>query len=153
MASDSFYPSVVTLKRGMESLKTKIIHVSIRTTLRDVFEELINDLSLELSPEDKSSVSVQYGDFEIHDIDSSVISILENHKDRRAMDSLVFQLQDEPPNPVITKEKIEAYAKFFTDKAYFLPKRTSPSPEWINSVDRTMTRFNNVMAGFTKFSF
>ena len=70
MASDPIYPSVVTLKRGMEHLKTKIIHVSIRTTLRDVFEELIKDLSLELSPEDKSSVSVQYGDFEIHDIDS-----------------------------------------------------------------------------------
>ena len=91
MASDSFYPSVVTLKRGTVHLKTKIIHVSIRTTLRDVFEELLKDLSLELSPEDKSNVSVQYGDFEIHDIDSSVITItiLENHKDLRAIDSIV----------------------------------------------------------------
>ena len=42
------------------------------------------------------------------------------------------------------------YAKFFTDKeTHFLPKRTFPSPEWVNSVDRIMTRFNNVMAGIS----
>ena len=102
-----------------------------------------------MSSEDKSNVSVQYGDFKINDIDCSVIALLGNHKDRRAIDSLVFQLPDEQPNPIITKENAEAYAKFFTDKAYFIPKRTSPSPEWINSVDRIMTRFNNVMAGIS----